>query len=233
MKGGYQILILSAITLVADTETTITDLNILNQLLGLTDFLNKDGLVDKQLKPILLITKDSAGFVSITNPEYISGYQIKLNIVYTSSIDDYGNTVYAVSSAKYTYVLVNDNIKNIIESGEVDNAKPIYCHPIVLYNAGDQVWMISCLIFNQKAEAFTKETLITYLKTFTGRLVVTGSYDSASTGFVVVSSVNNRNDGIWLLGWTPSDSYISEGIVNFETVITNSSSFNDAVNKIN
>lgn len=111
MKGGYQILILTALILAVGTETAITDSYTLDQLLGLTDFLNKDGLVDKQLKPILLITKDSAGFVSITNPEankllidgYISGKHIQLNIVYTSSIDDYGNTVYAISSAKYLY----------------------------------------------------------------------------------------------------------------------------------
>ena len=122
MKGGYQILNLSAITLVEDTETTITDSNILDQLLGLTDFLSKDGLVDKQLKPILIVTKDSAGFVSIINPEankllidgYISGKHIQLNIVYTSSLDDYGNTVYAISSAKYLYNAVLE-FENIVD----------------------------------------------------------------------------------------------------------------------
>ena len=190
MKGGYQILDLSSITLVKDTETTITDLNILNQLLGLTDFLNKNGKIDKQLKPIYIITKDSAGYVSITNNDtnkllidgYISGLHIQLNITYTSSLDDYGNTVYAVSSAKYIYVSVDDNIKNIIESGEVDNAKPIYCHPILFRLVdGSNVCRSGCLILDNNPTPYTWDTFkakclsIAQAIEDTARIVCTGS----------------------------------------------------------
>lgn len=111
MKGGYQILDLRAITLTKGEETSITDENILSQLLKLTDFLNKDGVADKQLKPIYIITKDSAGFVSITNTEenklningFINGLSLNIDIEYISDLDDYENTVYYIDSASYTY----------------------------------------------------------------------------------------------------------------------------------
>lgn len=119
MKGGYQILDLRNITLKKDEETTITDQQILDQLLGLTDFLNAEGVVDKQLKPIYIITKDSAGFVSITNTDenellidgFINGLHIAINIAYESTVDDYGNTVYSVDEASYNYAELSGGTK--------------------------------------------------------------------------------------------------------------------------
>ncbi len=241
MKGGYQILDLSSITLVKDTETTITDLNILDQLLGLTDFLNKNGLIDKQLKPIYVITKDSAGYVSITNNDtrkllidgYISGLHIQLNITYTSSLDDYGNTVYAVSSAKYTYVLIDDNIKNIIESGNVENAKPIYWHSIELKRIDNNVliYLAEFIILNNDPTPFTLATFKTWLNAHPEAIIqVTQGYDSSQSDNIVntiqqnpeyenqmiVSSISPSTGEVTTQSWTynASGSTLSDNGVN-------------------
>ena len=53
--------------------------------------------------------------------------------------------------------------KQLIESGLIENAKPIYCHPIVIYiDDVSRTMRVTCLIFNNSATPFTLNTLKTW-----------------------------------------------------------------------
>lgn len=55
--------------------------------------------------------------------------------------------------------------KEVIESGEIDNAKPIYCHPVYASFSRDSSVFITftCLIFNNDETPFTKESFYDYV----------------------------------------------------------------------
>lgn len=65
----------------------------------------------------------------------------------------------------YSEKQIASQIKSVIESGQVDNAKPIYCHPITMgyiVDSGNN-FAVTMLIFNNEATAFTWATFKTWL----------------------------------------------------------------------
>lgn len=127
-----------------------------------------------------------------------------------------------------------EGLSELFETGEVENAKPIYCHPITMYlNSENAKYLVSCMILSPKSTAYTKDELKDLVRNFTGRLLCTGSYQNSTVGYVAVTCVNSREDGLWLIGWNTSGTYIGEGNINFAHVIDYSTSFTDDINKIN
>ena len=61
--------------------------------------------------------------------------------------------------------LSDAEIKKLIESGEIDNAKPIYLHSITLIGAAalPNIGRLTCFILNNDDTPFTSETFLDYV----------------------------------------------------------------------
>ena len=139
---------------------------------------------------------------------------------------------------------MNDaQIRTLIESGEIDNAKPIYCHPILVRYAVEKL-MLTCLIFNNDSTPFTLDTFKAWLDDVAdnvpdgvARVMVSGSYTYGLTEKTAIAS--------YLYKIKASSEYGIGGIIadgsgeafvqstNFNSVIKAESNFYDGVNKIN
>lgn len=137
-----------------------------------------------------------------------------------------------------------DEVKELIESGTVSNAKPIYYHPILIQSnlTGAIVFALSIMIINNDPTPFTFETFIKWGEDLAHALGAdaiincSGYYKSAS---YEVTSISH------LLCVPSDDSWRIRGgragyseIINVVYTKANMASlpvqvFNDAVNKIN
>ena len=127
LKGGYKIISLMAITLIAGAvggdRTPITDEGILEQLDSLKEFLDES----KQLKPILLRVKDSGNEVVMANLSKKTGEDIlyinadlvdaSLNVMVKFAQDEETQEIY-IDEASYLYIADVDTV-----AGEVAKAE--------------------------------------------------------------------------------------------------------------
>lgn len=158
------------------------------------------------------------------------------SVIETQSYDKVdGNWVY--NSEDKTENLLDVATKEDIEGGTLENAKPLYFHPITIVLAGQ--YAITMIIINNQSEAFTKTTLIQYLsaETTRGRYMLNGSYyTSGEDGFYLSPSyVIYRNNDLYLYG-IDSNGVTHSNAVNqiyFSNVLNNATTFEDEVNKIN
>ena len=91
--------------------------------------------------------------------------------------------------------------KKVIESGLVENAKPIYSHTVI-FNTNDKVRFCSCILNNSETE-FTKDSLWEYIFSSENiRLLITGSiYDTnAPAGTVVLSDLRHDASNVYIVG---------------------------------
>ena len=124
--------------------------------------------------------------------------------------------------------------KDVIKSGLVENAKPIYVHPITILGSGPSASnRLTCLIFNNDDTPFTKESFISFVKALSqqvegniSRIMTSGSWISGEVIYPVAYIFSN--DGGTVNVTYASSSTGIEGFIN-----DNSTSFNDGVNKIN
>ena len=127
---------------------------------------------------------------------------------------------------------------DIIESGEVENAKPIYCHPVYLkYSRSDSsIVEITMLIFNNNATAFTKDTFITWATQLFNN---TPDAKILTSGFIGVSPVccfkksETNPDTAFNLIRTSTTTASGTTPVNFSEIRDETTIFEDGVNKIN
>ena len=113
MRGGYQILDLRGLNIQPnDTEVSIIDEYVLEQLLKIGDFIDDEaGLIANQLKPINILLPASSGYANLSLAEagtllidaMVLGCHFVLTVVYGTAQDDYGNWVKNVDSAEYSY----------------------------------------------------------------------------------------------------------------------------------
>ena len=129
-------------------------------------------------------------------------------------------------------------VEEMIESGELDNAKPIYCHPITLLD-NDQKVRITCLIFNNSSTAFTIDTFLDWidaLYTQVGaqiRIMASGAY-TASSNFLIASYLGKVNaTTYYLLGVRASDGTSSQLNLTKDEFKDYIKNLYDGVNKIN
>lgn len=123
---------------------------------------------------------------------------------------------------------------DVIKSGLIDNAKPLYFHPISIYSSGS--WILSLFIINNNPTAFTKETFLAYIKSLTiARFICSGAYHTETYYLSPAYVFYKENDphsylvGIDNLGNNHHD---TDNEINFDNIVTNST-FYDGVNKIN
>lgn len=137
--------------------------------------------------------------------------------------------------------------KEVIESGAVDNAKPIYCHPINIgIEDGSVQANMTMLIFNNDSTPFTFETFNQWLSNLAdlitnARIMVSG-YLLLNSIFYPITMLygNNNADGerqIVVRGSAFTGGAINKSytIAQWEALDTDSKIkyFNDGVNKIN
>lgn len=124
-------------------------------------------------------------------------------------------------------------VKSMVESGALDNAKPIYCHPINLYSNTLPANMSALILSNDPEPLDTwakvKAAIAQFVETGNARLVTTGA--AVLTGTLVVASC--------IIYRTSDQTYSLQGIdvtsLGLRDVGITSESFTvyDGVNKVN
>ena len=117
----------------------------------------------------------------------------------------------------------------LVEGGTLDNAKPIYCHPITLqFTSGTyNLTKLIILIFNNSQTALTATTFLSLINSFVGRISVNGYLVKEEKTYITTFISPQRN----LLGLASDMTYISEPISDILADVN--LVFNDDVNKIN
>lgn len=167
-------------------------------------------------------------------PENI--YSVTFKNVYGYDISIVDNVITTAQSQ----TAIDDNIESIatdlIEGGTIENAKPIYCHPITLYKHSGSYpqYILSMLIFDNNPTAYTKTTLKQLLQSFVGRVLVSGSYLTA-TAYLSPSFISAQENALYLVG-TDTEGNPHDDVnnpIDFSTLIDDATYYADAVNKIN
>lgn len=184
----------------------------------------------------------------------VSMKAIQIEVVFQQLTDDDGNKYWDIKTAKYLYtenigisVIEGDlevggdlTVTGSINGEENPSVKPLYFHPISIYLSGSYVFTM--IIINNNPTAFTKETLSTFLKNeeTRGRYLLNGGYygiynDEAfylSPAYVIYNTTYQQ---LLVVGVTNKGQIVgASGIrIDFDDIITNATTFEDAVNKIN
>ena len=112
--------------------------------------------------------------------------------------------------------------------------KPLYFHPITIILSG--VYYYTMIIINNDPTPFTKTTLIDYIENMPGRYLVNGAYYISANTYLSPAYVRyNENENAILVFGVDSAGAVhgTTNIINFNTQITNATTFEDDVNKIN
>ena len=146
-------------------------------------------------------------------------------------------------SLKQLQELADSRVEALVEGGTLDNAKPIYCHPITIADntvGASQSGKLGCLIFNNDPTPFTPATFIDFLDALytqiggVVRIITTGGFTDNSNNVAVAA----------YMGKVGANSYYLSGIKTTgdgEVYMTFSKEdltsyikyFYDGVNKIN
>ena len=132
-------------------------------------------------------------------------------------------------------------IKEQVEGGTLENAKPIYCHPIQITFI-DNKGLITMLIFNNDATPFTASTFIDwldnlyqevgdYIRIMTSGAIIGTNSNALCPACYLVRRTSSLPYGV--LGVKSDGSADSYDFLDKATFIASCSTFNDGVNKIN
>ena len=129
---------------------------------------------------------------------------------------------------------LEDISKKVIESGLVDNAKPIYYHPISISSEavdGENESRIQLLILDNNSTAYTKTTLIAKLQSLMdlGALINVNGYVKYESTLYPVYMFLKSSDNYNVYFHSTTGRYN----VNINTILGSSASITDGVNKIN
>lgn len=161
-------------------------------------------------------------------PEEVFNLEIKNLYGYDLTIVDD-----VVSSAKTSIVSVED-----IEAGTIENAKPIYIHPITILNS--TAARLTLLIFNNSSTPFTVSSFLDYLDALyedvgaQTRILISGGF-STSENEVLIGSYLGKSDATtyYMLGISVSTGGAEGRNFNRENFAAFITDLYDGVNKIN
>ena len=145
-------------------------------------------------------------------------------------------------SLKQLQEIADARVTSLVEGGQLDNAKPIYCHPITITHTEDAVQeaTLTCLIFNNSPTPFTKNTFADWIDALyeqvgaTIRILISGGYVSNSKLSIGAYMGKSASNPYFITGNFIDGS--GESLLRFASkndFTTYISSFNDGVNKIN
>lgn len=131
--------------------------------------------------------------------------------------------------------LAADTAEQIIEAGETENAKPVYCHPLEIYLAN--VLIFTALIFNNSSEKINswqklKEAIAAFGGETYNRLLVTGGFYGDSKIVIASEIIHIKADSKYKLIGMGVDGTIYS-VSNAIDLTSLSIQVVDDVNKIN
>ena len=131
--------------------------------------------------------------------------------------------------------VIDDRVETLVEGGTLDNAKPIYVHPInIEVTSDDNKAIVSLFIFDNSATPYTWETFKTWLSELVTRVTVARVL---TTGCLIIGE--NRYPANFIFGSSSQRSFVADFSGN--EILLNTADFNaltptrflDGVNKIN
>lgn len=259
LVGGDYLLDLSSIEIEqsedGETYTNITNADVLEQLTNLKKYVPNPQMA----KPVWIKLKNGENdelvvargtFANVGTGEFeicvqLNGYKLIISIEFTQALNEDEQPIddwyIAENDAKYLFTSDAQNINALVNADKIDNAKPIYCHPIYCtfnrIREGNSVLMtFTCLIFNNDATPFTADTFFDWVKAlFTAH----PNASIMASGYVEGNPISRIQDGIGsnLQLQVPrieSGSYVNQFWNFIKTDLTlETSVFIDGVNKIN
>lgn len=131
-----------------------------------------------------------------------------------------------------------EDLKNELDKGTYDNAKPIYCHPVYLqFNRefDNGIFSLTMLIFNNSNDAFTKTTFIQWLKSLFSanqyaKVLTSGFFKTLPACCLKVSP--SPNDACMLVAAKDGTTF-DTFYIYFTDILAEDTIFEDGVNKIN
>lgn len=191
---------------------------------------------------------------TMTKAEYKAKYGIDLNaidfpkiIILVDGKDKYPvDEIRVVSTTTEIYAggkilsIGSTNVSVTSDAYSVANAKPIYCHPIILRDDGTGTIRVRLtgLIFNNDSTAFTKSSFYQWLKDLmvinpSAKILINGVYfdgtNSVITSYLNYNTSTLKTNIVGLL----ADGSIGTKTDDFENIFPASIIFEDGVNKIN
>jgi hypothetical protein len=189
---------------------------------------------------------------NMTKAEYKSAYGIDLDEVNIKAFKLVllGNEKYAINQIKEIedgyeiyfngrILSITDTVQTSDEIYSIENAKPIYFHPISIQSANDK-YRLSCVILNNSPTPFTMDTFKAFVDSLyagvgnDARVIVSGGYYDSERGLYLCSVLFTNGTGYGLAGIdsngdiTPLFSYVT-----WAAIFKGTPSIYDGVNKIN
>ena len=136
--------------------------------------------------------------------------------------------------------IADARVQALVEGGALDNAKPIYCHPInfKFTSSSSRVYFLSCLLFNNDDTPFDASTWYDYvmglITNYNAIIMTSGAvYIPDSTTVLVATNIStNGSDGMAVRGLKLN------GSADFFTIVKSditdpTAEFTDGVNPLN
>ena len=138
-------------------------------------------------------------------------------------------------------------VEELVEGGTLDNAKPIYCHPITIQISATHKARLTMLIFNNSPTEFTLDTLKQWLDnliTLTSNRVrimcsgacshTKGPTDAPVQKTLIVSSLDKTTANNYTIAGVDIDGVVNAFTdANWSYIFPEGTSIVDGVNKIN
>ena len=190
--------------------------------------LSLGGVIQNDISAEGIVTLESVIENEGQEDEFTSYHQ---QIVF-KNVYGYDVTIYD-KSVTASLVMTPQDVIDEIKGGTLDNAKPLYFHPIVIWSTTLKLVM-SCFIINNSPTPFTSETLIETLRTWGGRLLVTGTYKDGDDNVWHLSYVAPQSEGrLHLQGTYDGTPKSTASCPRFDNMNFSDAAFIDNVNKIN
>lgn len=133
--------------------------------------------------------------------------------------------------------VANARVKALVEGGTLENAKPIYCHPVYLkYNRSydEKIVQLTMLIFNNDSENFTKATFVAWLKALftsvpTAKILTSGFFSTNAACCITNASDANAV----FLQFASTETAGGQAYLQYEDILNEDTILEDGVNKIN
>lgn len=215
-----------------------------NDVVTVSDIKDIDSdIIDKLQCGDIVLKHDSSGdhayIVSYRGATGICLTYADASVIETQSYDLINEEWIYNSEDKTTFA--NFLTASDIEGGTIDNAKPIYCHPIsiVVTNADASIYArLTCLIFSNSPTEFTAVTFTNWLKELyasnnTARLMLSGAV--TKSGSTIIASYMRWTGSLLEIIGLNSSTGLNEAInaTTMDGLFSSSYGFYDGVNKIN
>ena len=164
-------------------------------------------------------------------------YSVTFKDVYGYDLTITDNEVVTSSHQSAVDTNIEDVAKDLIEGGTIDNAKPIYCHPITIVdNTASKDRRLTCLIFNNDPTSFDKAKFKDFLDSLgsvDGKIMLSGGFKSGTT--IAIASYLRYNGTLYYLVGTDVSNGEAFSVFNadFDEIFPSTCTFEDGVNKIN